>query len=240
MSVDERIEEAITIRRSDYVLEGRLVYPVATEPRWSCLIAGPHPLLGGELENNVVRALAAGFAAAGAAALHFNYSGVGRSTGGPGDWPASISAFWRDGTLPIEADWRADTQAAAGELARIGPAPLVLVGYSFGCWATAAIPDGPRVEAMILVSPNPSRHDFSALAETAVPLLVLHSDREVDCPPDAFRAWYAGLREPKTSVVIPSGEHFFRGHEDVVVTSCLGFLRARRVVCPEERSDGNT
>jgi hypothetical protein len=42
------------------------------------VLAGPHPLLGGTLHNNVVRGLGDGPARGGLATLRFNYRGVGQ------------------------------------------------------------------------------------------------------------------------------------------------------------------
>jgi len=49
--------------------------------RGIALIAHPHPLQGGTLDNKVVQTLAKTFAALGYAAIRFNFRGVGQSVG---------------------------------------------------------------------------------------------------------------------------------------------------------------
>lgn len=226
MSRAEIVEETVGIPNDEGTLEGRLAYLWHADPTWCCLIAGPHPMLGGDMTNNVVRALVESFALAGAAALSFNYGGVGRSEGGPADWPAAISTFWRDARIPEEDRWRHDTGAAVRHLRTQCPGlPLVLTGYSFGCWTAARQAPHADCTATILISPNPLRHDFTVLARTVMPLLILHSDHEIDCDSDELVAWFDGLRQPAQRVMIPAGEHFFRGREDRVVRAALDMLR---------------
>ncbi|MBI2911700.1 MAG: hypothetical protein HYY05_06120 [Chloroflexi bacterium] len=50
-------------------------------PYTGVVICHPHPLRGGDMHNNVVAALALGFAQSGLATLRFNFRGVGASQG---------------------------------------------------------------------------------------------------------------------------------------------------------------
>src|SRR6185369_2464300 len=52
-----------------------------TPPRGIALVAHPHPLQGGTLDNKVAQTLAKTFHALGYAAIRFNFRGVGRSEG---------------------------------------------------------------------------------------------------------------------------------------------------------------
>lgn len=224
----EICEEKVAIHRNERSLEGVLVYAFNRGPTWSVLIAGPHPLLGGDMSNNVVTSLARNLAAAGAVALTFNYAGVGDSEGGPADWPAVMSEFWNKGCFQEEADWIEDTSAAIAALREWCDRPLVLLGYSFGCWTIAqhaAIPS----RALILISPNPKKHAFAGLDGCNTPLLVLHSDNDFACGADEIASWFDGLGEPKTRRVLPAGEHFFRGEEEKVVRAVLDFLTAMKL-----------
>ena len=55
---------------------------VAAEPRGIAVIAHPHPLFGGTMNNKVVQTLARAFVQSGFTALRFNFRGVGSSAGG--------------------------------------------------------------------------------------------------------------------------------------------------------------
>src|SRR3546814_18294842 len=79
-----------------------------------------HPLMGGSLSNKVVYTLASCAQKAGLYALRFNFRGVGRSEG-----------LHDEGRVETE-----DTVFLAHWLPQpLAPAPLVLLGFSFGAWA---------------------------------------------------------------------------------------------------------
>ena len=50
-------------------------------PRGVAVIAHPHPLFGGTMDNKVVQTLARAFVSSGFAAVRFNFRGVGASAG---------------------------------------------------------------------------------------------------------------------------------------------------------------
>ncbi|MFQ5414507.1 MAG: alpha/beta hydrolase [Phycisphaerae bacterium] len=224
----EVCEERVTFHGQPGLREGVLAYPGDGEPTFSVLIVGPHPLLGGDLSNNVVTALRTRFAGAGAATLAFNYGGVGESEGGPADWPAVMSAFWRDGCFAEEADWITDTACAVAALRAWSDRPLVLVGYSFGCWTLSRILPQCAPRAVLLVSPNARQHTFDDLHACSAPLLVVHSDNDFTCTLDEITTWYAGVREPKTRVLLPAAQHFFRGQEAELAECLITFVHDQR------------
>src|SRR5260221_5297480 len=55
---------------------------VPDSPRAVAVIAHPHPLFGGTMDNKVVTTLARAFVESGAATFRFNFRGVGGSHGG--------------------------------------------------------------------------------------------------------------------------------------------------------------
>lgn len=221
---DDIVEERVTIAANDRGLEGRLAYPAEREPGWCALIASPHPLLGGNLENNLVLALHRQLAAHGAVTLAYNYAGVGQSEGGPADWPTVMSLFWQNGCFDEERDWLDDTQAAWKALRDWCSGPMVAIGYSFGCWAvTDNLPES-GARAVVLISPNTKKHDLCLDTDGPRPLLVIHSTNDFTCPVENVEAWFAAQHEPKRRVLIDAGEHFFRGREADVVKTVLDFL----------------
>lgn len=217
------VVEEVGVSGADRTLGGRFGYPANGQPTWSCLILGPHPLLGGDLDNNLVTALLFGLAEAGCGALSFNYSGVGASEGGPEDWPAVMSEFWEKGCFDEEGDWVVDGVSALHTIHRLCDERLLVVGYSFGCWAASEILSHSAARAAVFISPNPKRHDFASLSDFRAPLLVVHSDNDFTCTVDEMADWFNGLRNPKALCMLPSGEHFFRGQEAGVVKAVLRF-----------------
>src|SRR5438034_3419561 len=55
--------------------------PLDAEPHGTAVIAHPHPLFGGTMENKVVQTLARAFVQAGWSAVRFNFRGVGATEG---------------------------------------------------------------------------------------------------------------------------------------------------------------
>jgi alpha/beta superfamily hydrolase len=99
-----------------------LVNAPSEPPRGIALVAHPHPLQGGTLDNKVVYTLAKTFHGLGYAAVRFNFRGVGRSEG-----------TFDDGTGET-----ADAQAAlAHAKTRFGELPVALAGFSFARSADA-------------------------------------------------------------------------------------------------------
>jgi len=282
-SATATIEETVQIQGCSRMLAGVLAYPCsslltsgvtrlrsgeASTASCSALIAGPHPFLGGDMGNNVVSSLLKSLASQGAVTLAFDYGGVGRSEGGPTDWPSVISTFWREGTFKEEDDWADDAGSAIGSLRQWcnlvdgsfvegnfadgnfvdgnlvegnfveGDLPLVLLGYSFGCWAVVRNLPGSCVKAIVLISPNPKQHTFEQLCDCPVPLLLIHSDNDFTCSVSEMVAWFDTIREPKTRVTISAGEHFFRGHEEQVSDAVVKFLRHHSVLSPRLKASG--
>ena len=68
--------QRITFMADGVTCEGVFVRPDEVGQAPGIVVCHPHPLHGGDMENNVVRAVADAFAAAGFAVLRFNFRGV--------------------------------------------------------------------------------------------------------------------------------------------------------------------
>jgi alpha/beta superfamily hydrolase len=222
------VAEAIRFRSGALSLEGRLDYPESGDVCGAVALAGPHPMLGGDLTNNVVRGLCAGLAGRGLAVLSFNYRGVGGSEGPPPDVAASLARFWATSHTADEDHYAADFRAAAAELtALVGTElPTALVGYSFGCSLLAAAADAPD-RPLVLVAPTVGRHDYRDLARRPNPVFVVAPDGDFAADADAVADWFATVRGPKALVRGDWDAHFFRGHEDRLAEAVFAFLRDR-------------
>ena len=210
-------------------LAGELAYPVKASPRRACLLVNPHPYMGGRMGNNVVTRLAAGLPEADTITLRFDYAGVGESERDPArpvDVARSMSEFWATGRAPEDPGWIEDARAALCWLHEQAPAPLVLIGYSFGAHVAATILDD-RVRELVLVSPTPARHDLSSVRTRTCPKLIIYSDNDFATPAEVTERWVAGLPEPKRAVRISGAEHFFRGAEPRLIAVTRDFLARR-------------
>lgn len=221
-------EEHVSIPADGVSLDGRLAYPEEDRPSCAVLLIGAHPLLGGNMSNNVVTALRAQLAAHGAAALSFEYGAP--SGASPESWASMLSLFWHTHHVDQEPRWRDHAHWAAQFLQQVTPAPLVLVGYSFGCWVVASLAPAFHPAALVFISPNPVDHDLSSVAAVTVPMLVVTSDDDFSCTPGQLRQWLETLSGGHALHSFTGAEHFFRGREHELGDRVAEFLRSNRLI----------
>jgi alpha/beta superfamily hydrolase len=222
---DAVVAEVVSFQAGPYRLQGELTYPEEGRPAGAVVLAGPHPLLGGNMDNNVVRGLAAGLAERGLAALRFDYCGVGGSEGPRVTLAGHLAAFWQHSRLPDEPERRRDLAGAVDFLSVACPGvPLALVGYSFGCsLLTHAAPPDIAVP-LVLIAPTVGTHDLDALADLPHPKLVIAPEGDFAAGAAKQEAWLERLAGPKEVVRPRLDGHFFRGHEGWLVEAVSTFL----------------
>lgn len=179
-------------------IEARLALPGA--PAGAVVIAHPHPLYGGDMDNPVVVRVAEVCRARGWATLRFNFRGVGRSGGAHDEGRAE----------------RHDVEAALAHLTGEVPAgtPLVLAGYSFGAAIAARVAAerraGPPLAGLLLVAPALAMTGDEPLRGLALPVLIVAGDRDEYCP--AARLQALARRWPGLETrIVPGANHFFFG-----------------------------
>lgn len=222
---DDLTVEEVAFRSGEYRLHGELAYRERGRPRGAVVLAGPHPLLGGNMHNNVVCGLGDGLARMGLVTLRFDYRGVGRSEGPPADVARHLAEFWQTAHAPDEMDFRHDVNAAAEFVRQAAPSvPLVLAGYSFGCAVlpSARLPE--PIAAVVLIAPTVARHDYRPFQSMRCPLLVVASDDDFATDSEQLEAWLETLSMPRRLVRTHCDNHFFRGHEDWLVATVGEFL----------------
>jgi alpha/beta superfamily hydrolase len=168
----------------------------AGAPHGTAVIAHPHPLYGGTMDNKVVQTLARAFVQCGWTALRFNFRGVGTSEGGHDE-----------GRGEAEDMLRVVAQAAPD-------GPLALAGFSFGAFVAAqcvaALWEQRDVRHVVLVGTATSRFTVPALPAAAHErTLVIHGEQDDTVPLAAVLDWARPQSLPVT--VVPGVEHFFHG-----------------------------
>ena len=159
--------------------------------RGIALVAHPHPLQGGTLDNKVVQTLAKTFAALGYAAARFNFRGVGKSDGqfddGIGETDDALAAL------------------AAAKL-EFGELPVVLAGFSFGSYVQTRVAHAITAERLVLIGPAVKRFPI----ETVPPdTIVIHGEEDDVVALADVLAWARPQQLP--IVVFPGCGHFFHG-----------------------------
>jgi len=159
--------------------------------RGIALIAHPHPLQGGTLDNKVVQTLAKTFAALGYAAVRFNFRGVGQSVGqfddGVGEAGDALAAL------------------AAAKL-EFGELPVALAGFSFGSYVQTRVAHAITAERLVLIGPAVKRFPVEAVAPDTI---VIHGEEDDVVALADVLAWARPQQLP--IVVFPGCGHFFHG-----------------------------
>ncbi len=171
------------------------------------VIAHPHPLFGGTMDNKVVTTVARAFTDAGIATYRFNFRGVGATAGAHDEGRGEADDMLR----VIE-----HARAAAGA------APLYLAGFSFGGAVATRASERADFTRLVLVAPGfrriaahgmgeaPDPHDpnlGSPGRHTAANTVIVHGDLDETVPLSDSIGWAAPREVPV--VVVPGGEHFF-------------------------------
>ena len=191
-------------------------------PLGLAVIAHPHPLHGGTMDNKVVHTLCRAFVLAGWRAVRFNFRGVGQSAG-----------VWDEGRgetvdmLSVVSHHMADP-AFKG-------LPLALAGFSFGGYVAAqtharltdaaAQGRGPAApQQLVLVSPATSRNEVPAVPSHT---LVVEGEQDDVVPLSSILGWARPQNLPVT--VIPGTGHFFHGQLTVLREVVVRHLRGNAV-----------
>ncbi len=156
------------------------------------LIAHPHPLQGGTLDNKVVQTLAKTFFALGYAAVRFNFRGV---AGSAGAFAEGIGET--DDALAALAHAR---QRFGNEL------PVVLAGFSFGSFVQTRVAATVAAQRLVLIGPAVGRF---AVAEVPADTIVVHGEEDDVVPLADVLAWARPQELP--IIVFPGCGHFFHG-----------------------------
>jgi alpha/beta superfamily hydrolase len=175
------------------------------------VIAHPHPLFGGTMDNKVVQTLARAFVACGWTAVRFNFRGVGESAG-------------------VHDEGRGEADDYRAVVAQVAPAgPLAIAGFSFGAFvaiqAAQALWTQREILKLALVGPSVARVVPPALPQDAHDrTLVVHGEADDTVALSAVMDWARPQSLPVT--VVPGGGHFFHGQLPLLKNLVARHLRA--------------
>jgi hypothetical protein len=165
-----------------------------TAPRGIALVAHPHPLQGGTLDNKVAQTLAKTFAALGYVSVRFNFRGVGKSDG----------AF--DEGVGETADALAALDFGRSEFSAFAEQPPVLAGFSFGSFVQSRVAKTLAPERMVLIAPAVMRFAVESVPPDTI---VVHGDEDDVVALADVLAWARPQHLPV--IVFPGCGHFFHG-----------------------------
>ena len=160
------------------------------------VIAHPHPLFGGTLDNKVVQTLARAFTQCGWTAVRFNFRGVGATEG-------------------VHDEGRGELDDMLAVVAHIAPTGAVcLAGFSFGAFVTTHAFDklhaARQIDKLVLVGTSVVRSAAAPVATAEhVKTIIIHGEADDTVELSDVMNWARPQSLPVT--VVPGGGHFFHG-----------------------------
>lgn len=211
---EEVVQEYVRFAGAGLQLEGMLHLPEEHPPFPAVAVCHPHPLHGGDMDNNVVFSICEELAKVSIVALRFNFRGVGRSEG---DYAEGIGE--QDDVLAALAFLRSSTT--------VDPRRIGLAGYSFG--ARVALPVALReeeVKAVVLVSPFLTDADWERAKSSAIPKLFLCGSDDRHISPHKVQRLASGLAGPSRCEIIAGADHSWWGYEGQIARRVTAFFEA--------------
>jgi alpha/beta superfamily hydrolase len=162
--------------------------------RGIALVAHPHPLYGGTMDNKVAQTLARTFVGLGYATARFNFRGVGESEG-----------VYDDGRGEVD-----DMEVMLDHMQKEYPGlPFVLSGFSFGTFVQAQLQQrleaqGRPAERLVLVGTAAGKWPMPPVPADTI---LIHGELDDTITLTQVFDWARPLDIPVT--VIPGADHFF-------------------------------
>lgn len=163
-------------------------------PRGIALVAHPHPLFGGTMDNKVTQTLARAFVALGYVTARMNFRGVGQSAG-------------------VHDEGRGETDDMALLLdhlrSRYPGLPFCLAGFSFGTFVQASlqqrlIVQGTPAERLALIGCAAGKWPIPPVPADTI---LIHGETDDTIPLSNVIEWARPQDLPV--IVIPGADHFF-------------------------------
>ncbi|MFZ2447659.1 MAG: hypothetical protein WAW37_14985 [Syntrophobacteraceae bacterium] len=179
----------------------------------NAVICHPHPLYGGNMDNNVVEAAQRAFAARGWGTLRYNFRGVGGSAGRAGDGEKEAL----------------DLIEVCRHLEGLHPGALDVAGYSYGAWTVLrAVRLGLDAGSFCLFSPPLEFMSFEGLELPDRPILITLGNQDDFCSVESLREWLSiqpHANERVSFDIIPYCDHFYWEHGQNLSAKIEAFLK---------------
>jgi len=197
-------EERISFEANGLKIEGMIADSPGDK---GVVISHPHPLYGGSMHNNVVRAVAHAYQEEGYSTLRFNFRGVENSEGDFGNGVGE----------------QEDVKAA---LQTLGKKNMDLAGYSFGAWVNAlGLGKFEEAQRLVMVSPPVSFIDFSFLQHSPKIKLVVCGTRDEIAEYKKVEKMLPKWNDQALFRVIQGADHFYSAYEEDLIDIVGEFLR---------------
>lgn len=153
------------------------------------LVAHPHPLYGGTLDNKVAQTLAKTFFELNCVALRPNFRGVGASEGQYDGGRGEV-----DDMLAVHAYAKK----------QFGDLPVYSAGFSFGGFVASEVLKKLQIKQLVMVAPAVGTF---ALGEVPKNTIVIHGEQDETVPYQHILDW--ARPQDLAVITIPGADHFF-------------------------------
>ena len=191
--------------------EGLKHDPVNFRPRGIALVAHPHALLGGTMDNKVAQTLARTFAQLNYVTVRPNFRGVGATEGvhddGKGETQDLLAVIaWMKDSFGWQEIPELEGQ---GWPLLVGELPLVIAGFSFGSYVSSYVVKHLEAmqmppERLIMVGSATGKWDVAPVPKNTI---VIHGEVDDVIPLSSVLDW--ARPQELTVQVIPGADHFF-------------------------------
>ena len=186
--------EKFTLAGNAGLMEGQIDYPKNDTPVGVALVAHPHPLYGGTMDNKVAVTLARTFASLGYVVARINFRGVGASEG------VHDHGHGETDDMAILHAWMTEKYPGL---------PVALGGFSFGTFvqsklAQRLVAAGTPAERLVLVGSAAKKWD---MADIPADTILIHGENDDTIPLIDVLDWLRPQEIPV--IVIPGADHFF-------------------------------
>jgi uncharacterized protein len=202
--------QRITWQGEAGVIEGLLDQPEGTA-RGVAVVAHPHPLFGGTMDNKVVQTLARAFVQCGWTVARFNFRGVGASEG-------------------VHDAGEGEARDFLSVVEQVAPkGALAVAGFSFGSFvashAIQALWDKRDIEKIVFVGTATERLAVADVPESLhEKTLVVHGEQDDTVSLASVMDWARPQSLPV--MVVPGGGHFFHGQLPLLKSLVVRHLMA--------------
>lgn len=202
--------QRITWRGEAGAIEGLLDQPEGAA-RGVAVVAHPHPLFGGTMDNKVVQTLARAFVQCGWTVARFNFRGVGASEG-------------------VHDAGEGEARDFLSVVEQVAPkGALAVAGFSFGSFvashAIQALWDKRDIDKIVFVGTATERLSVANVPESLhEKTLVVHGEQDDTVSLASVMDWARPQSLPV--MVVPGGGHFFHGQLPLLKSLVVRHLMA--------------
>ena len=208
-------QSAVMFKAKGLNFEGVVATPDGVGAGSKCpgvVMCHPHPLFGGNMDNNVVLSVTYGLVQQGFATIRFNFRGVGNSEGEHTKGELEYQEVL--GALDLMQAWDGVDGGKIG-----------LAGYSFGTRVILIHPEvqkKPRVFAFI--SPSMEALETATLKKDKRPKLIISGDRDKLLQSEKLAPVLDSFATPPVLKRIKGADHYWMGMEDILVKEVSQFF----------------